>query len=112
MDKWNNNNRSYALQTNLKLPPGPPPHLSLLIITPPSIANGLATIQITAILHSNKAETNMPINRPTDVSSIVAKVSVVNPLSAVMSSERIFERIPGALSLLSNHPIYLYIKDL
>ena len=42
---------------------------------------------------------------PKAASIITPIASVVNPLTAVMSSVIIFVRIPGALSLLSNHPM-------
>ena len=40
-------------------------------------------------------------------SSATAQVSEVSPLSSVISSCMIFPRIPGALSLSSNHPMCL-----
>ena len=59
------------------------------------------------ILQEMTRERIMPMTRPRIASSSTAIVSVVRPLSLVISSERILESTPGALSLESNHDSYL-----
>ena len=51
--------------------------------------------------------TMIPIARLVADSSNREMCSVVKPFRALMSSERIFDKIPGALSLLSNQETYL-----
>jgi len=45
------------------------------------------------------------------VSAIAAIVSVVSPFKFVISSDKIFVMMPGALSLRSNQATCLYNKD-
>lgn len=79
---------------------------------PPTRTKGVAKIQTRAILHSKSAEKVIPAAKLRTASMRTDTVSVVRPFKFWMSSDRIFERIPGALSFLSNHETYLYMSDL
>ena len=81
-----------------------------VITKPPSIKNGTATIVTIAILHEKKHARIIPAAKVVKVSENILIVSVVNPFKLEMSSERMFERIPGALSCLSNQATYLWSK--
>jgi hypothetical protein len=85
------------------LPLGPDFHWSYAITIPPSMTNGVANMQMIAILHWKKADKAIPAKMQITDSMIVAIVSVVRPLRLLISSDKMFVRIPGALSFLSNH---------
>lgn len=55
--------------------------------------------KIKQIMHEKK--------RPRAASTAIPRLSVVSPFTAAISSVKILVRIPGALFLLSNHPICL-----
>jgi len=101
----------FVLGSFVLFPPGPDFQPSLAMIIPPIRTKGVAKIQTSAILHSKIAEMVIPAKIARTDSMSTAVVSVVSPFKLVISSERMFDRIPGALSFRSYHDTCLYIKD-
>lgn len=71
------------------------------------MTKGQVAMQTRAILQEKKAEMATPEVMQKKVSATVPMISVLRPLRFVISSEKAFEMIPGALSLRSNQETFL-----
>ena len=72
---------------------------------PPITINGEVTVTIIPSCQLKMKQIKHEKKRPKAASTAIPSDSVVKPLTAAISSVSIFVRIPGALFLLSNHPI-------
>ena len=75
--------------------------------SPPSTMNGLVAETTNPSCHEKMKQIKHEKNRPRAASVAIPRLSVVKPFTALMSSVKIFVKIPGALFLLSNQPMCL-----
>lgn len=68
--------------------------------------NGDVKVTMMASCHAKIKQIRHEKKRPSPASTAIPTLSVVNPLTELMSSVIIFVKIPGALFLLSNQPIF------
>ena len=78
----------------------------LEIPNPPKTINGLSKMEMSASLGEKKMQKAQEMIRPSKASIRTPVTYVVSPLTALMFSVNMFERIPGAFCLSSNHPIF------
>lgn len=79
--------------------------------SPPSTINGDVKVTTNPSCHEKIKQIKHEKKRPSPASIAIAKDSVVKPLTALISSVKIFVKMPGARFLLSNHPICLCKND-
>jgi len=78
----------------------------LLIPRPPRTINGEVRVTIIASCQAKIKQIRQEKNRPSPASTAMPTLSVVKPLTELMSSVIMFVKMPGARFLLSNHPIF------
>lgn len=77
------------------------------IPNPPNTINGEVSVTTIPRIGENIKQIKHEKNRPKAASTAIPKLSVVRPFTELISSVRVFVKIPGARFLLSNHPMCL-----
>lgn len=74
--------------------------------SPPKTMNGEVIVTMIASCQAKMKQIRQEKKSPSPASTAIPTLSVVRPFTELISSVMMLVRIPGALFLLSNHPMF------